>query len=254
MAACGDRPLERPRLRLFRARRKGERRVLRRGRPHHALRLAGARDRLAGFPRLPGPRLCDGGGPARPRLCLRNNRDQNAGQLHRPGKRGFGARGRTARRAARRHDHAPRASRPRSTGIPTPFTNARKRDEHGSKDQTGAAAAPRSARSTASSWPTSARRATAASSSRSAPTIRCSPKRKRRARDADLERIQHWLSKGAQPTDRVLRFLDKAGVPSAKRAPTRRKPSRARRRRNAPRQSSRRKRLRPRRPRVPRSR
>jgi small subunit ribosomal protein S16 len=28
----------------------------------------------------------------------------------------------------------------------------------------------------------------------------------------DLERIQHWLSKGAQPTDRVLRFLDKAGV------------------------------------------
>ncbi len=28
----------------------------------------------------------------------------------------------------------------------------------------------------------------------------------------DLERIQHWLSKGAQPTDRVLRFLDHAGV------------------------------------------
>jgi small subunit ribosomal protein S16 len=28
----------------------------------------------------------------------------------------------------------------------------------------------------------------------------------------DLERIQHWLSKGAQPTDRVLRFLDQAGV------------------------------------------
>ncbi len=28
----------------------------------------------------------------------------------------------------------------------------------------------------------------------------------------DLERIQHWLAKGAQPTDRVLRFLDKAGV------------------------------------------
>ena len=28
----------------------------------------------------------------------------------------------------------------------------------------------------------------------------------------DLERIQHWLSHGAQPTDRVLRFLDKAGV------------------------------------------
>lgn len=28
----------------------------------------------------------------------------------------------------------------------------------------------------------------------------------------DIERIQHWLSKGAQPTDRVLRFLDQAGV------------------------------------------
>src|SRR6185436_13347233 len=31
-----------------------------------------------------------------------------------------------------------------------------------------------------------------------------------------VERIQHWLSKGAQPTDRVLRFLDAAGL--AKRA------------------------------------
>ena len=28
----------------------------------------------------------------------------------------------------------------------------------------------------------------------------------------DLERIQHWLGQGAQPTDRVLRFLDQAGV------------------------------------------
>jgi small subunit ribosomal protein S16 len=31
------------------------------------------------------------------------------------------------------------------------------------------------------------------------------------------ERIQHWLSVGATPTDRVLRFLDNAGL--AKRAP-----------------------------------
>jgi small subunit ribosomal protein S16 len=31
------------------------------------------------------------------------------------------------------------------------------------------------------------------------------------------ERIQHWISKGAQPTDRVLRFLDAAGL--AKRTP-----------------------------------
>jgi len=28
----------------------------------------------------------------------------------------------------------------------------------------------------------------------------------------DVERARHWLSKGAQPTDRVLRFLDAAGV------------------------------------------
>jgi small subunit ribosomal protein S16 len=33
----------------------------------------------------------------------------------------------------------------------------------------------------------------------------------------DLERVKHWLSKGAQPTDRVLRFLDAAGL--MKRAP-----------------------------------
>lgn len=28
----------------------------------------------------------------------------------------------------------------------------------------------------------------------------------------EAERIQEWLSKGAQPTDRVLRFLDVAGL------------------------------------------
>ena len=38
------------------------------------------------------------------------------------------------------------------------------------------------------------------------------------------ERVQHWLSVGAQPTDRVLRFLDKAGL--LKRAP-RNNPNRA---------------------------
>jgi len=40
----------------------------------------------------------------------------------------------------------------------------------------------------------------------------------------DLERIQHWLSKGAQPTDRVLRFLDKAGVATR---PARNNPNKA---------------------------
>ena len=28
----------------------------------------------------------------------------------------------------------------------------------------------------------------------------------------DIEKVQAWLAKGAQPTDRVLRFLDAAGV------------------------------------------
>jgi small subunit ribosomal protein S16 len=28
----------------------------------------------------------------------------------------------------------------------------------------------------------------------------------------DEERARHWLGKGAQPTDRVLRFLDAAGI------------------------------------------
>lgn len=30
----------------------------------------------------------------------------------------------------------------------------------------------------------------------------------------DVEKAKDWLSKGAQPTDRVLRFLDQAGVMS----------------------------------------
>jgi small subunit ribosomal protein S16 len=28
----------------------------------------------------------------------------------------------------------------------------------------------------------------------------------------NLERVQHWLSQGAQPTDRVARFLEAAGA------------------------------------------
>ena len=40
----------------------------------------------------------------------------------------------------------------------------------------------------------------------------------------DIEKVQAWLAKGAQPTDRVLRFLDAAGV--AKR-PARNNPNKA---------------------------
>ena len=32
----------------------------------------------------------------------------------------------------------------------------------------------------------------------------------------DMERVQHWLDKGAQPTDRVSRFLEAAGVTQKK--------------------------------------
>ena len=38
----------------------------------------------------------------------------------------------------------------------------------------------------------------------------------------DVEKAKSWLAKGAQPTDRVLRFLDQAGV--AKSAPERQNP------------------------------
>ena len=40
----------------------------------------------------------------------------------------------------------------------------------------------------------------------------------------DLERIKAWLAKGAMPTDRVLRFLDEAGV---MKRPARNNPKRA---------------------------
>jgi small subunit ribosomal protein S16 len=45
----------------------------------------------------------------------------------------------------------------------------------------------------------------------------------------DMEKVKAWLAKGAQPSDRVMRFLDAAGV--AKRAPRaaiRKRPCRAR--------------------------
>ena len=50
----------------------------------------------------------------------------------------------------------------------------------------------------------------------------------------DADRIKHWMSHGALPTDRVLRFLDRGRHRQARRpAPTRRRPSPARRRRSA---------------------
>ncbi len=40
----------------------------------------------------------------------------------------------------------------------------------------------------------------------------------------DIERVKHWLDQGAQPTDRVARFLEAAGVIAAK---TRNNPNKA---------------------------
>ena len=43
------------------------------------------------------------------------------------------------------------------------------------------------------------------------------PKEKTERLKLDLEKVQAWMKKGAQPSDRVMRFLDAAGV--AKRKP-----------------------------------
>jgi small subunit ribosomal protein S16 len=44
--------------------------------------------------------------------------------------------------------------------------------------------------------------------------------------ELDEERIKHWISHGAKPTDRVLRFLDEAGIVerSARSNPNKAKP------------------------------
>ena len=51
----------------------------------------------------------------------------------------------------------------------------------------------------------------------------------------DIERAKHWLSVGAQPTDRVLRFLDAAGLAKreARSNPNKAKPRKKRQEREA---------------------
>lgn len=51
----------------------------------------------------------------------------------------------------------------------------------------------------------------------------------------DVERVKHWLSVGAQPTDRVARFLDAAGLAKreAKQNPSKAKPRKKRLEREA---------------------
>src|SRR4029077_9377554 len=50
------------------------------------------------------------------------------------------------------------------------------------------------------------------------------PKEKTERMRLDLEKVKAWMAKGAQPTDRVARFLDDAGV---KKRETRTNPPRA---------------------------
>ena len=55
-------------------------------------------------------------------------------------------------------------------------------------------------------------RATASSSSASAPITRCSRPTTPSASRLLTERLTHWIANGAQPTDRVAKFLGKAGL------------------------------------------
>ena len=52
----------------------------------------------------------------------------------------------------------------------------------------------------------------AATSSRSAPSIRCCRRTTPTRVKLDIERAKHWLSVGAQPSDRVARILDANGL------------------------------------------
>ena len=74
------------------------------------------------------------------------------------------------------------------------------------------AAARRSAPITGSSWPTAATprdgRFIEKVGTYNPLLAKDSPERVK----LDADRIQHWLSVGAQPSDRVLRFLDAAGI------------------------------------------
>ncbi len=54
--------------------------------------------------------------------------------------------------------------------------------------------------------------ATAASSSVSAISTRCCRRTMRSRLKLDMDKVKAWLAKGAQPSDRVTRFLDAAGV------------------------------------------
>jgi small subunit ribosomal protein S16 len=49
----------------------------------------------------------------------------------------------------------------------------------------------------------------------------------------DTERVKHWIGVGAQPTDRVARFLDAAGLMKRETNPSKAKPRKKRQEREA---------------------
>ena len=57
----------------------------------------------------------------------------------------------------------------------------------------------------------------------------------------DFDKVKAWIAKGAQPSDRVMRFLDAAGVDKRTRATIRRRRCRARSARRTPKPPRRRK-------------
>ena len=107
------------------------------------------------------------------------------------------------------------------SGAPPPS----KGEQHGNEDQTGPRRVEESAPSTASWPPTAACPATVATSSVWAPITRCLPKDSEERVKMNMERVQHWLDKGAQPTDRIARMLEAAGVREKPSVRTRRRPS-----------------------------
>lgn len=50
------------------------------------------------------------------------------------------------------------------------------------------------------------------------------PKEKTERLKLDLEKVKSWLAKGATPSDRIMRFLDEAGI---MKRPTRKNPEKA---------------------------
>ncbi len=54
------------------------------------------------------------------------------------------------------------------------------------------------------------------------------PKDKTERLKLDMDKVKAWIAKGAQPSDRVMRFLDAAGVMKRSRATIRKRPCRAR--------------------------